>query len=679
MTEQTLLADATAAFSRVQLKLQNFLQTDPAQADFDDTFGAFSCIEQELIRMQAYVYHLDLAGADKPGLMAAYNSLFPRLSQTWNAVHASPAVHQILHRWAQSPQAAHLAPEKKHAITLILSNISPQKNDKTALLLAKKKSQLHKQILKYQDNRTAVSQSWQHLFTTPAQLDGVPAATLSKMEEAARRAGLATEQKPAWLITLTSPGTMLDIMEHCTVAETRKTCWQGLKSPGYISPHDNAPVVHRIMQLRHDIALLEGYANHADHKLRHFMLKNSRNAHSFVDSMLQRLHPLAEANKAALRNGAAAICGNSGTTIHPWDLVYYCTQIDQASNKLNAEALRPYFEYESILQGTMAYFGNLYGLSIRELPTCYRQRDANAPADHIDVWAPGVRVFAVHDAANGTHLGSFYLDAFARRGKKYNAGCQLLASGTNGGNTGKGTPQLLAMMLPLQPAAQGEPLLLSHRELRMLFHEFGHVLHLILGKGEIHHQTAAYQALDFIELPAQLHEAHAWEPEVLCAIARHHSTGEPLPRELAEQLAATRYGLKQRHAAINLLLTAKIDLELHTRYKESFYNKSLDEVIRTLIEPWVLPSTIGNIAFIRNFEHAVDGYDAAYYAYTLAEVMAADVFAALKQQGLTNSAFGKNIRKTLLEPGYSLPPQQLYCNLMGRGPKADAFLKNLLK
>ncbi len=679
MTEQSLMADATAALDLAQQKLRHLLQIDPAQADFEATFGSFSRIEQELTRIETYIYHLDHAGADKPGLMAAHRSIAPRRNRIWQEVHQSAAVHRILHQWAKSPQAATLAPEKKHAMAILLSQVSLPKDDTTARLLAKKRVQLHEQINKYNDNIRSGIQNWQHLFTNPAQLDGVPAATLSKMAADARRAGLATEQKPAWLITLTAPGTMLDIMEHCTVAETRKTCWQGLKSPGYRPPHDNGPIVHRMMQLRHDIALLEGYTNHADLKLRHYMLKNSKNARLFVDNMLQRLRPVAEANKEALRNGAAAHGSNGTATIHPWDLVYYCTQIDQASNKLNEEALRPYFEYESILQGTMTYFGNLYGLSIRELPTCYRQGDASAPADHIDVWAPGVRVFAVHDATGGAHLGSFYLDAFARRGKKYNAGCQLLGSGTNGGNTGKATPQLLAMMLPLQPAAQGEPLLLSHRELRMLFHEFGHALHLILGKGEIHQQTAACQALDFIELPAQLHEAHAWEPDVLCTIARHYNTGAPLPRALAEQLAATRYGLKHRHAAINSLLAAKIDLELHTRYKESFYNKSLDAVIRSMIEPWVLPSTIGNIAFIRNFEHAVDGYDAAYYAYTLAEVMAADVFAELKQQGLTNSAFGKNIRKTLLEPGYSLPPQQLYRNLMGRGPKADAFLKNLLK
>lgn len=679
MTEQTLIADVTTALNLVQKKLRNFLQVNPAQADFDSIIGSFSRIEHEMRRIEGYVYHLNLAGADKPGLMTAYDSLLPRISQLWVQIHQSPEVHRILQQWAQSPQAAHLSPEKKHAVSLILSQITPQRDEVTSRLLSKKRSQLHQQILKYNDNRIAVIQSWQHLFTTPAQLAGVPSATLSKMEEAARIAGFATEQKPAWLVTLTAPGTLLDIMEHCSVAETRKICWQGIKSPGYRAPHDNGPVVHRIMQLRHDIALLEGYANHADKKLRHCMLKKSKNARAFVDSMLQRLKPMAEDTKAALRDKVASLTGKHETTIHPWDLDYYFTQSDQTNDTLSQEELRPYFEFETILQGTMAYFGQLYGLSIRELPTCYQQGDASAPADHIDVWAPGVRLFAMHDSATGKHLGSFYLDAYARNGKKYNAGCQLICSGTNGGNTGKNTPQLLSMALPLHPAAQGAPQLLSHRELRMLFHEFGHAIHLILGKGEIPHQTASYQGIDFIELPSLLHEAHAWEPDVLCSIARHHSTGAPLPRELAEKLAATRYGLKQRHAVINSLLAAKIDLELHTHYKETFYDKSLDAVIQSIVAPWVIPSSASNIAFIRNFEHCIEGYDAAYYSYILAEVMAADVFAELKKQGLTNSAFGKNIRKTLFEPGNSLPPQQLYRNLMGRGPKTDAFLKNLLK
>ena len=253
----------------------------------------------------------------------------------------------------------------------------------------------------------------------------------------------------------------------------------------------------------------------------------------------------------------------------------------------------------------------------------------------------------------------------------------MLRVGTPTPQGNVGEPHLAAMMFEFQAPAKGSPHLLSHLEVRILFHEIGHILHQMLGHGELREDAAIHQALDFIELPAHLHENRAWEPEILCSFARHYKTGAPLPMQLAQQLAAGRYNASINESMLNNLLIAKLDLEIHTHYYEKFHGKSLDTATHEILGAWLPPSAEPPPSPLRNLSHCISvGYDANFYAYVLADIMAADVYEVFRQKGITNSAIGRSYRKAILEPGNSTPAAELYRNFMGRNVNIDAYLKN---
>jgi oligopeptidase A len=435
----------------------------------------------------------------------------------------------------------------------------------------------------------------------------------------------------------------------------------------------------RIMQLRCEIARLEGFRNHADKKLHDRMMGSGEKALAFVDEMLQRLRPLQEARTAELLQFASDFSGKQQTALAPWDVEFYRARMAESKARFNTAQLRPYLEQESVLRGMMSIFSDLFGLRITELPAEWPQAGGAPQPGKVCVWHPQVRVFAVHDAATGVHYGSFYLDLYSRRGKQSISWSQTLSLGTPAEGGGVGQPHLSAMMLNLTPPQEGKPKLLSHMETRVLFHEFGHILHMLLGHGELREQASANQAIDFVELPSHLAEKWAWQPEVLCSFAKHYETGEPLPQALAERLA--QYHCEQlEDECLRSLLVAKLDLELHTHYFEKFHGKTLDGASAELLAPWQLPTTVQQPSAFRNLPHCLTvGYDACFYSYTFAEVMAEDVFSVFREHGTDNAAMGASYRRAMLEPGSSIPAAELYRRFMGRPPHTDAFLNKIMQ
>lgn len=677
MSAPQLAKDIKEATLRIQKRQQLLEQVTANSATFENTFGAFSRACNEATNIEMLVQHLHYTDNTYKEQETAFFNHLHELREARQCLQGSPIIQHTLTQWAKSPQSSGITPQQRYLVELTLEQFARQSNAEVSTQLAELQKELNRSLNEYERNIRAVENSWQYIFKERRQLDGVPPGTIEAMENTAGRNGIGSAEQPAWLFTL-QLRTMADIMKYCHVESTRKKCWQGIKSPGNTRSHDNGPVVMRIMKLRQDIATLKGYKNHADSQAPHTLMGGSKNALAFVDGLLNKIRPRLHALHAAILHRASLQCGKELTAINPWDYEYYCTLATDTLNKFSLQELRPYLEYEHTLQATLKHFCRLYGLTIKEVPTTCIQGNAPCPDGAAEVWHPSIRLFAVYDAVSGKQCGAFYLDAYTRAGRKYGTCTQLISHGTPAmGNTAE-QPPLVGLSLELHKPSPGNTQLLSHIELRMLFHELGHVFHLILGDTPHHELAALFVARDFIELPAHLQELRAWEPEVLCEIGRHYRTGAPMPRELAEKAAATRHN-EAYISTLNLqLIGAKLDLEMHTHYYEKFHGKNPDSVTESILAPYMLKTTITGPSILRNFKHCIQGYDARYYAYVLAEVMAADIHGEFKRHGLNNSAIGKNYRKTILETGNSRPAAEQYRTFMGRNVSTEAFLKSLV-
>lgn len=678
MTPQQLRIDVQEAIRRANTRIDTILQLTPQNATIGNTFGAYHQATADIDQLVLYCFHLYTAHNTNPELMAELNTLMPGINTCRARLTHHPHVRSLLEHIAKTPAAQHATEADKRLIAHTLRKLPPPLTPAQQQQLAAMQQELRSLCSQYDANIHRTEQTWYHIFTTPEQLAGTPPHTMAYMEQAARQRGFGTTDSPAWLITPTSPATR-DVLKYCTIAATRQKCWQGIHSCGNTPAADNGPIAARILQLRHNIATLQGYPNHATLKLNNYMMRNGQNALRLVNNILQQLRPRIEAEHQALQHAATEHYGHPISALQPWDIDFFRTQLGTKLNRFNTTELRPYLELNNTLAATFAYFGKLYGLSIEEQPAACPPTATACPHSHTEVWAPGVRIYTVKDATTRQHYGTFYLDAYTRPGKNTGARSQILRIGTPATPGSQAEPHLsvLLLELPAPPPGSNSPTLLSHLELRMLLHELGHTLHLLLGHGTNSTDTASQQALDFIELPALLHEHWAWEPEFLCTIAQHHQTGAPLPANIAQQIAKSRHN--NLPATIRQLLIAKLDLEMHLHYKKAFHNQTIDTATHTLLAPWLPPQTVTPPSILRNLPHCLSiGYDASFYSYILAELMAEDIFTLFRQHGIHNPALGRSYRKTILEPGNTAPPDHLYRNLMGRPPAPDAYLQHLL-
>lgn len=678
MTPAQLQADMLEITQRMQSRRQELEKIPPTGASFKNTVAALSHATDEATQVELFVSHLHFTDNIYQEHEETFFNHLRAFQEARQNLTYSPGIQRTLVQWAKSEQSSRLSPQQQHLVHLMTENASPEAHDKNTAKRSELQQELNRSLNEYTHNISSVENSWQYIFKERSQLDGVPPSTVAAMENEARKRGYGTAEQPAWLFTPKTRA-MVDVLKYCRVEATRKKCWQGLKSPGNTRNHDNGPVVLRIMKLRQDMAELEGYKSHADKLAANTLMGSSKKALDFVDGLLRKIQPQVTELNTAILHTAAQQYGAPVASINPWDYEYFSTLATDTLNRFSLQELRPYLEYEHTLQATLKHFGNLYGLTIKEVPATCVRNGKPCPEGKAEVWHPDVRLFAVHDTASGKQCGAFYLDAYARDGKKYGTSSQIISHVTCATKNNAVLPPLAVLTLELHSPAPGNTQLLSHLELRMLFHELGHVFHLMLGNDEFKELAASYVARDFIELPSQLQELRAWEPDVLCEIGKHYRTGEPMPRYLADKAASARHN-KTYIANLNLqLIAAKMDLELHANYYKKFHGKNLDQATRDLIAPYVVPTTVPQPSIVRNFLHCIQGYDARYYAYVLAEVMAADLHEEFKRNGLNNSAIGRNYRKTILEAGNSRPAAELYRSFMGRTVSTEAFLRMLPK
>ncbi len=676
MTPQQAMTDLHAAMEQTRMRLENIATLTPEQCHFENTFQAYTEASENLNQVQLYLEFLT-NNAETPELVQLRNSVVREYAEFRQNLEVLTRVWEVLHAAADSAWAKVLPETHQRVIQSVLRDLrhtgvhlTPEERIRKAQL----EQELQFLSFRFVENLNKGTANWQLLITDASQLEGMPETWMKRAANAARAAGLASDTTPAWLINL-SDAHANAVLYHCKVQKTRRAAWLGLHSTGTAFACDNEPVIYRIMELRHELATMLGYRHYADMKTADRMMRSGENALAFVDDMLQRSKPAWDAwvGKKLQRFSEAA--GKQLTEVAPWDEQFILSNRREKSaekrlSSFNEGELAPYLELNTVLNGMLRLWSGLLGVTYTEIPTVFLRPGENCPAGQVETWAPNIRCFEVRDTQSGKHLGSFFLDIFPRPNKRTDLTyCFPLRTAD------PGEPTVASMVANFPAAAADKPCLLTMLHLRMLFHEFGHLMHMCLAEPPLRPLAAMNVEIDFVETPSHLQESWVWEPEVLTTFARHYQSGAPIPPELLQKLRQADTGASiTQH--ISMLLSAKLDLELHMNFREKFQGRPLDEATAELLRPWLFPGAEFAPSPFRTLTHCiVAGYDAGFYTYKWSEVLATDAFSRFREEGLLNPETGAAYRRAILTPGATVPAEQLFRNFMGREPDPTPLLK----
>lgn len=365
-----------------------------------------------------------------------------------------------------------------------------------------------------------------------------------------------------------------------------------------------------------------------------------------------------------------ALSNSEGNTfeIAPWDYYYYNEKVRKAKYDINPDEVSRYFHVDSVRKGIFEMANRLYGVTFTEMP--------DAPK-----YDPEVNVYDVKDA-DGNHVAVFMTDYYSRPSKRQGAWMsEFKGSGVvenidaeKGGEIKIERPVIFNVCNFTHPTADS-PCLLSIDEVETMFHEFGHGLHGMLSRAKYKSQAGTNVDRDFVELPSQIHEHWAFEPELLKTYARNSETGETIPDELIEKLnRASKHN--QGFRTTELAGAALLDLEWGKLMDTD--NIDVEGFEKAVADKLGMPKELTYRYRSPYFKHIFgsDGYAAGYYTYLWAEVLDTDGFELFKEKGIFDPETAKSFKENVLEMGGSADPMELYVKFRGKEPSADALLRN---
>ena len=488
-------------------------------------------------------------------------------------------------------------------------------------------------------------------ITDSADLAGLPEYVKAMGAETAKEKGLE-----GWAFTLAYPS-FAPFMKYSENRELRQQMWTANNAKALGGEFDNSEIVKKIVDLRIKKVNLLGYETFADFALEERMAKDRKTATEFINGLLVQSLPFA---KKDVKDVEAYAKANGFTgKLMPWDFSYWSERLQKEQYSLNEELLKPYFQLENCIDAVFGLATRLYGITFHEL-------------DNVPVYHEEVKVYEVKDA-DGSHLALLYADFFPRASKRGGAWMTEFR-GQSIENGVEKRPFISIVMNFTKPTADA-PSLITHSELTTFLHEFGHALHGILAQGRYPSLTGTSVSRDFVELPSQIMENWAYEPEYLNTFAKHYQTGEAIPMELIEKIVAAK-NFQAGYAQVRQLHFGYLDMAWHTLTEVPAVS-TIEFEQNTLAPHSVLPAVAGT-GFSTSFSHIfTGGYSAGYYSYKWAEVLEADAFSLFQEKGIFNTEVADAFRKEILEKGGVEDAAVIYRNFRGHDPQPEALMEKL--
>ena len=525
-------------------------------------------------------------------------------------------------------------------------------SDEDKALYSKWSEELSLATLQFSKNVLAATNAYVLNITDEADLAGLPEFVRTMAAETASEKGLE-----GWAFTLDAPS-YSPFLQYSENRELRRQIWTAYNTRALSGEFDNTEVVKKIVDLRIKIANILGYETYADYALEERMAKDRKTVNDFIMSLLEPSLEFAKKDIADVY-AYAKKNGFEGSRLESWDFSYWSERYKEAEYSLSAEELKPYFQLESCIDAVFGLASRLYGISFEELN--------NVPVYHEDV-----KVYEVKDA-DGSHLALFYADFFPRASKR--GGAWMTSFRDQSIKDGVEKRPFITIVCNFTKPTADAPALITHDELTTFLHEFGHALHGIFAEGRYPSLTGTSVSRDFVELPSQIMENWAFEPEYLNSFAKHYQTGEPIPAELIEKIVAAKNYLAG-YAQVRQLHYGWLDMSWHTLTE--LPSMSTIEFETKALAPYAIMPAVEGAAFSGSFSHIFSGgYSAGYYSYKWAEVLEADAFSLFKEQGIFNTEVAASFRKNILSKGGTEDEAVIYRNFRGHDPQPEALMEKL--
>jgi peptidyl-dipeptidase Dcp len=482
-------------------------------------------------------------------------------------------------------------------------------------------------------------------------LAGLPQSVIDGAARAAEERGHSGK----WVFTLTR-SSITPFLTYSEKRDLREEIFQAyINRCNQGDELDNKAIASRMAALRVERANLLGYDTHAHFILEENMAKFPQNVY---DLLWQIWNPALEKAKQEASELQAMIDeGGLDFELKPWDWWFYTEKLKKQKFDLSDEMLKPYFELNRVREGAFYVANRLYGIEFIENPD-------------IPTYHPDVKVFEVK-AEDGSHIGVFYADYFSRASKR--GGAWMNSFRKQYRLEGKETTPVVTNNLNLTKPSGDNPALLSFDQALTLFHEFGHALHGLLSDCTYPRLSGTSVPRDFVELPSQIMEHWASEPDVLKVYARHYETDEPLPQELIDKLEKAGH-FNQGFTTVEYMAACFLDMDWHTLTEPeekdtlAFEEQSMEEIgmIPEIVVRYRTPY----------FQHIfAGGYSSGYYSYIWSEVLDTDAFHAFKETSLFDQETAESFRRNILSKGGTDDPMEMYKRFRGREPEVKYLLQ----
>lgn len=616
---------------------------------FENVIVALDNSAPILDRVSAIFYNM--TDAEKtPGLNELSIKIAPTLSEHSDNISLNQELFKKVNAVYQQKESLKLTTEQEHLLEETYkdfvrsgANLSSEKQAR----LREINKQLSTLGLTFSDNILNENNAFKLYIDKEEDLAGLPEWFRQSAAEEAKADG----QEGKWLFTLGN-ASRLPFLQYSENRPLREQIYKAYINRGNNNDkNDNKKIITDIVSLRLEKAQLLGFDCYSNFVLDNTMAKNSTTVMNFLNNLWSYSLPKAKAEAADLQKIMDK--EGKGEKLEAWDWWYYTEKLRKEKYNLEEDEIKPYFKLENVREGAFAVANKLYGITLTKL-------------EGIPVYHPDVEVFEVKDA-DGSHMGIFYVDYFPRPGKSGGAWMSNYRE-----QQGDIRPLVCNVCSFTKPVGD-TPSLLTIDEVETLFHEFGHALHGLLTKCNYKGISGTNVVRDFVELPSQINEHWATEPEVLKMYAKHYQTGETIPDSLIEKILNQKT-FNQGFMTTELLAAAILDMNLHNLTD----TKNLD-VLAYEKEAMNQLNLIPEIApryRTTYFNHIIGGYAAGYYSYLWANVLDNDAFEAFKEHGIFDKKTADLFRYNVLEKGNSEDPMTLYKNFRGAEPQLEPMLKN---
>ncbi|MBA3511444.1 M3 family metallopeptidase [Sphingomonas sp.] len=628
------------------------IANNPAAPTFENTVEGLERSGERLDRVEA-VFGVMTSNTTTPAYQALEKEWSPKLSAASDEIILNPALFQRVKTLYDNKASLGLDAKQDRLLTRLYDSFvrrGANLNEQQKKQLSTYNQELATLFATFSERVLADESTY--IDATAAELKGVPEDVKASLAAAAKERG-----RPAGTFSIKNTRSAVDpVLTFADNRKLREKVWRAFVNRGDNGgSSDTNELIAKIVKLRADRAKLLGFKHHAEWRMQDTMAKNPERALE----LMNRVWPAAVARVKEEVRDQQATARKLGhrITIEPWDYRYYQEKVRKERFDLSQDEIKPYFALDNMVEAMFWSAGRLYDLGFKE-------NTGTVPVFH-----PDVRTFEVTDTRNGEVVGLFYLDNFAREGKRsgawmttYRSRAGLLGDkivlASNNNNFNKSEP--------------GKPVLISLDDAETLFHEFGHAIHYLLV--DVKYPSLGGSQRDFVEYPSQVNENWLLTPPVLQRFAKHHQTGQPMPQSLVDKIQKAQT-FNQGFATVEYLAAALVDMMLHMDPNGVINPDAFEKAALAKIG---MPKEIVLRHRLPHFNHlfSSDAYSAGYYSYLWSETMDADTWAAFEEAGDPfHKPTADRFRQYLLSTGNETDRAEAYRQFRGRDPDVNALLR----